>query len=101
MYHTNLNTFYFHSILSLKRSPVASTSRANISVKQQPNVYDADTDIDSDADIRYPDDILADESIEPLPCLEKIFHNCSFYLATSLKPILKIECHRYIVALKG
>lgn len=61
--------------------------------------YDLDTDIDSDLDV--PKDILADESILPLPFLDSIFRNCLFYLSSSLNPLLKQECNRYIIALEG
>lgn len=81
---------------------VPSTSQTNSSVSPQnttKSLYDLDTDIDSDLDI--PKDILADESIIPLPFIDDIFRNCSFYLSTSLKPLLRQECKRYIIALEG
>lgn len=88
---------------SVSAKPVPSTSQSNSSENQQSTIttslYDLDTDIDSDLDI--PKDILADESIVPLPFIDDIFRNCSFYLSTSLKPSLKQECHRYIIALEG
>jgi len=87
----------------LYKRPIPSTSQSNSSENQQNTIttslYDLDTDIDSDLDI--PKDILADESIVPLPFIDDIFRDCSFYLSSSLKPLLKQECHRYIIALEG
>lgn len=70
------------------------------SVDQHDSIYNADTDVDSDSE-EVSNDILADESNIPLPLIENVFDDCSFYLSTSLKPFLKKECYRYIIALKG
>jgi len=86
------------------RSPVpsTSTSQINISENQQNSIlYDADTDIDSDSEVPNDIDILADEKNDPLPIIENVFLNCSFYLSTKLKPLIKKECYRYIIALEG
>lgn len=86
----------------LYKRQVPSTSQTNSSENQQnttKSLYDLDTDIDSDLDI--PKDILADESILPLPYIDDIFRNRSFYLSTSLKPSIRQECNRYIIALEG
>lgn len=94
-------TYNLFNFLLYKR-PVPSTSQSNSSENQlntTTSLYDLDTDIDSDLDI--PKDILADESIVPLPSIDDIFCGCSFYLSTSLKPSLKQECNRYIIALAG
>lgn len=64
-------------------------------------MFDADTDIDSDAEVPNDIDILADEKDVPLPIIENVFRNCSFYLSTKLKPLIKKECYRYIIALEG
>lgn len=72
----------------------------HISTTQKNEIYDADTDIDSDSDV-HPNDILADESNAPLPLIENVFRGCSFYLSNSLKPLEKKECYRYIIALDG
>lgn len=89
----------------LHKRPVPSTSQTNSSENQQnttkTSLYELDTDIDSDVDLDTPKDILADESIAPLPIMDDIFRNCLFYLSTSLKPLLKQECYRYIIALEG
>ncbi|XP_026804759.1 DNA repair protein XRCC1 [Rhopalosiphum maidis] len=82
--------------------PIPSTSQTNNSVNQKNTTispYDLDTDIDSDSDI--PKDILADESNVSLPLIDNIFHNCLFYLSSSLNPLLKQKCSRYIIALEG
>lgn len=88
---------------STSTKPVPSTSQTNYSSVIEKNttisLYDLDTDIDSDLDV--PKDILADESILPLPFLDSIFRNCLFYLSSSLNPLLKQECNRYIIALEG
>lgn len=81
------------------RLPEPSTSQTNVSETQENNIFDADTDIDSDVDI--PSDILADTNNVPLPFIDNVFHNCSFYLSSSLKHSLKKECCRYIIALDG
>jgi len=85
------------------RSPVPSTSTSltNILENQQNSIFDADTDIDSDAEAPSDIDILADEKDIPLPIIENVFRNCSFYLSTKLKPLIKKECYRYIIALEG
>jgi hypothetical protein len=81
------------------RSPEPSTSQTNILETQENSIFDADTDIDSDLDV--PSDILTDKSNVPLPFLNNVFHNYSFYLSSSLKHSLKKECYRYIIALDG
>lgn len=85
----------------LNRRPVpsTSTSQTDNSTSLHDSIFDADTDIDSDSDT--PNDILADESSVPLPPIDDVFHNCSFYLSNSLKSSLKKECYRYIIALDG
>jgi len=86
------------------RSPVpsTSTSQINISENQQNSIlYDADTDVDSDSEVPNDIDILADEKDDPLPIIENVFLNRSFYLSTKLKPLVKKECYRYIIALEG
>lgn len=82
------------------RLPVPSTSQTNNSTDQQNSVYDADTDVDSDSEV-VPDDILADERNVPLPLIENVFRDHSFYLSSNLKPLIKKECYRYIIALEG
>lgn len=82
------------------RLPVPSTSQTNNSTDQQNTIYDADTDVDSDSEI-ISDDILADERNVPLPLIENVFRDCLFYLSTNLKPLIKKECYRYIIALEG
>ncbi|XP_015375795.1 PREDICTED: DNA repair protein XRCC1 [Diuraphis noxia] len=87
---------------SVSAKQVPSTSQTNSSENQQnttKSLYDLDTDIDSDLDI--PKDLLADESILPLPYIDDIFRDRSFYLSTNLKPLIRQECNRYIIALEG
>ncbi|KAL5240151.1 hypothetical protein ACI65C_007561 [Semiaphis heraclei] len=87
---------------SVSAKQVPSTSQTNSSENRQnttKSLYDLDTDIDSDFDI--PKDILADESILPLPYIDDIFRDRSFYLSTNLKPFIRQECNRYIIALEG
>lgn len=82
------------------RLPVPSTSQTNNSTDQQNSIYDADTDVDSDSEV-VSDDILADERNVPLPLIENVFRDRLFYLSTNLKPLIKKECYRYIIALEG
>ncbi|VVC33408.1 DNA-repair protein Xrcc1, N-terminal,BRCT domain,Galactose-binding domain-like [Cinara cedri] len=86
------------------KQPVISTSQTNVLANQQCtvdlSVYDAATDIDSDSD-NISNDILADERSAPLPLIENVFRECSFYLSPTLKPLITKECYRYIIALDG
>jgi len=95
--------YYLICINNTNRSPIPSTSssQTNISKDQPSNIYDVDTDVDSDSEVPVDIDILADEENTPLPIIENIFRNCSFYLSTRLKPLIKKECYRYIIALEG
>jgi len=86
----------------LYKRQIPSSSQTNTSENRQnttKSLYDLDTDIDSDLDT--PKDILADESILPLPYIDDIFRDHSFYLSTNLKPLIRQECNRYIIALEG
>lgn len=85
--------------MNFRPVPSTSTSQTDNSTSLDNSIYDADTDVDSDSDT--PNDILADESSVPLPLINDVFRNCSFYLSNSLKSSLKKECYRYIIALEG
>lgn len=101
LHFKNLTTLFIYLLLNI-RSPVPSTSQiTNTLANQHNDIYDADTDVDSDSEIPHDIDILADKSNIPLPSMEDVFRNCSFYLSTRLKHSLNKECHRYILALDG
>lgn len=82
------------------KAPTPSTSQTILLEDQQNNIYNADTDVDSDLEA-VPNDILADQNSEPLPLLDNVFQDCLFYLSTKLKSSLRKECYRYIIALDG
>jgi len=97
-----VDLIFLKNFLLINRPSVAvpSTSVTSILTDQQNNIFNADTDVDSNSE-DVPHDILADENDVPLPLIENVFSNCSFYLSTGLKSLLKKECYRYIIALDG
>lgn len=96
-----LGTKHFQKYLFAYRLPISSTTSSTTTLaKKQNNPYGEDTDVDSDSEnVCY--DILADESNASLPLIENVFKNCLFYLSTNLKPLIRKECYRYIIALEG
>ncbi|XP_050422184.1 DNA repair protein XRCC1 [Adelges cooleyi] len=83
---------------SIAKSNIPSTSQIKT---PHHDIYDADTDVDSDSSNPVPNDVLSDNSNVQLPHLDNVFTNYSFWFSPNLDPLEKKKCQRYIIALDG